>query len=206
MAYYDTDEALQEIHDEMYSGQEDQKKTGLAAMDTGARTWVAIFFGAIAFMVYLEKITLRNGAILAAIGAIILYMIGSGTPKRKELTWLECQIRVYDLLDFLQAHPIGKYPQIPPGEIRVTPVGRKQWYEGQGFKRSFGVNIYDSNKDVENMYFVEIDIFNGDIITFREAPEGVRGDETKDIKLMPSYGDLILRKREQFMGKNLSKP
>jgi hypothetical protein len=201
MANYQSDEALQELHDEMYSSEAARPKGGFAAMDQKTKFWVGLFFGALILMIMLEKISMQEGLIVGGVGILILYMIKGTNPQRKELTWLECQIRLYDLLEFLQKHPIGNYPQIPPGEIRITPVGRKQWYEGQGFKRSFGIKIYNEERDIEDIYFVELDIFNGDIITFREAPEGVRGDETKDIKLMPTYSDLIAKKRENYMGR-----
>jgi hypothetical protein len=152
-------------------------------------------------MVYLNKITTKQGMVIGAIVAIVLYFLLNDKGARKELTWLECQIRIYDLLKFLQDHPIGDHQQIPKGEVRITPIGRKQWYEGQAFKRSFGVNIWNEDVDVEEMYFVEIDVFTGDIITFKHAPEGVRGDETKDIKILPSY-DMLLQKRSgQYFGK-----
>ncbi len=47
-------------------------------------------------------------------------------------------IRLYDALEFIQNHPIGKSgSQIPKGNIEVKLIGRKQWYEGRSWKRSF---------------------------------------------------------------------
>ena len=98
-------------------------------------------------------------------------------------------------------HRGGDAPQIPPGRIHIKPIGRKQWIEGGITKRSFGVDIYDSVKNLTEMYFVEVDTLTGDIITFREAPEGVYGDETKDIKFMPSYDMLMHRRADRYLGR-----
>lgn len=203
MSRFQSDEAIQELHDELYREEESRPKSGFSLLDQRSKLVVGLFIGAIILMVMFNKISTQEGLIIGGTGMLVLYLIKGTTQSRRELTWLECQIRLYDLLEFLQQHPIGSYPQIPPGEIRITPVGRKQWYEGQAFKRSFGVKIYNETLDVEDIYFVELDIFTGDIITFRESPEGVRGDETKDIKLMPSPDLLWKKKTEGYMGRAL---
>jgi hypothetical protein len=201
MAEYQSDRQLQELHDEMYQREAARTETGTKTIDNRSRLLLGLFVGAVLLMVYLEKITMKEGLIVGAIAAIVLYFWLNDKGARKELTWLECQIRIYDLLKFLQDHPIGDYQQIPKGEIRITPIGRKQWYDGQAFKRSFGVNIWNEDIDVEEMYFVEVDVFTGDIITFRHSPEGVRGDETKDIKLLPSQDMLMQKRMGQYFGK-----
>lgn len=200
--YYETDEAIQELQDEMYRKESERPTGGLSKLDKKTRFWLAIAAGVTIILMWTEKIPMKTGLIVLAVGAIILYFMQSQDPERSELTWIECMIRVNDLLKFLQKHPIGDIHQIPPGEISVKPIGRKQWYEGQAFKRSFAVDIYDKDKDVTEMYFVEVDVFTGDIITFKWAPEGVYGDETKDIKLMPTYDMLINKKRDQYLSKS----
>jgi hypothetical protein len=203
MADYSSDEALAELHDEMYREEDTRSKSGFSKLSDQSKLWVGIFAGALVLMIYFEKITFNQGLVVGGVAALVLYLLKGTSRERNELTWLECMLRVHDLLEFLQSHPIGKHPQIPPGEIRVRPVGRKQWYEGRAFKRSFAVNIYDEELDVEEMYFVELDVFTGDILTFREAPEGVRGDETKDVKLMPTPDMMISKKRDEYMRQKL---
>ena len=204
MVNYESDAALQEIHDEMYREEEQQAKKGYKALDDRSRFWIGLFIGGVLFMIYLDKISFNQGLMIGGIAFVMLYLMRGEQKTRRELTWLECQIRIYDLLYFLQQHPIGPYQQIPKGEIRITPIGRKQWYEGQAFKRSFGVNIYDEERDIEESYFVEIDVFTGDLITFRHAPQGVTGEETKDIKLLPTPDLLISKKRDEYYGRSLA--
>ena len=202
---YQNDQALQEIHDEMYRVEEERPKSGFGTMDPKTKMMIAITAGVIIFLMVIDKITPKNGMIALGIGGLILFLMNSGNPKRQELTWLECMIRINDLLKFLQKHQIGDYPQVPRGEVRVSPIGRKQWYDGQPFKRSFKVDIYDKSKDVTEIYFCEVDVFTGDIITFRHAPEGVYGNETKDIRVLPSFDMTLNKKRDEFLGKGVRK-
>jgi len=201
MVDYESDAALQEIHDEMYQNEADRPKSGVSQMTDKSRFMIGLFIGALVLMMLFEKITMKNAAMLLIAGGAILYFMKGTESKRSELTWLECMIRVNDLLKFIQKHPIGDVPQVPQGEVTVKPIGRKQWYDGQPFKRSFGVEIYDQDMDLTEIYFVEVDVYTGDIITFRHSPEGVYGDETKDIKLLPPADMLIQKKRDQFLNK-----
>lgn len=194
------DEALQDIHDEMYRQQDEQPQSKITTLSQQSKFFIGLFFAGMVLLIMTDKLTVKQGFIgLVAVGVILYFMLNFNTEK-KELTWIECMIRVNDLLSFLQKHPIGNSYQIPKGEVKVKPIGRKQWWEGQSFKRSFGVDIYDKENDLTEQYFIEVDIFTGDIITFRAAPEGVYGDETKDVKLMPNKDDLLNRKRDQYMG------
>jgi hypothetical protein len=201
MVEYESDHAIQEIQDEMYRKEEERPRGALSKIDQRTKFWIAIGAGITLLLIWTEKISIKTGVIILVIGAIILWLMSGNDPKREELTWIECMIRINDLLKFLQKHPIGDIPQVPQGEVHVRPIGRKQWYEGQAFKRSFAVDIYDKIKDATEMFFVEVDVFTGDIITFKSAPEGVYGDETKDIKLMPTYDMLINKRRDQYLNK-----
>lgn len=202
MAYYESDEGVQQIHDEMYASQaeKERKSSGLGGVDQNTKLWFGIYLAGIFVFWILKKVTGRTALILAGAGVAVYFMLVQ-TPRIRELTWIECMIRIYDALDFLQKHPIGPIgSQIPKGEIKVTPIGRKQWFEGKGFKRSFGVDIYDKELGLWDMYFVECDIFTGDIISFKRAPQGVSGDETKDIKFIATPDLLSMRRRNEFMG------
>jgi len=196
---YESDSQIQEIQDEMYTQEETRQDNAWTKLSPQTRFVIAIGFGIILLLAILGKITVQDALLFSAIGIIIIWLMTSGDNKRTELTWLECMIRIYDLLDFLQKHPIGSFHQVPRGEVQVHPVGRKQWYEGKAFKRSFRVDIFNQELDITTMYFVEVDVFTGDIITFRESPQGVYGDETKDIKLMPSTDMIIQKRRDQWM-------
>jgi hypothetical protein len=198
---YESDEALAEIHDEMYRAESERPKSGVSQMTDKSRFMIGLFIGALVLLMLFEKISMKNAAMLLIAGGAVLYFMKGTESKRQELTWLECMMRINDLLKFLQKHPIGDMPQVPKGEIHVKPIGRKQWYEGQPFKRSFAVNIFDAEIDTTEIYFVEVDVFTGDIITFRHSPEGVYGNETKDIKLLPPQDMLIQKKRDQFLNK-----
>ena len=229
---YDSDEVIQEVQDQMYRREETRPKDPFSKLDQRTKFWVALVAVAILFGMVGHKLDhvdagcpaagqpmpLREpgqtpldcddnnyayGFALLAGEALFIWLIKGQDPARTELTWIECMVRIQDLLRLLQRHPIGDLEQIPKGQIHIRPVGRKQWYEGAGMKRSFAVDIHDAAKDVTNTYFVEVDTITGDIITFREAPEGVYGDETKDIKLMPSYEMLMRKKAEQFIGRGL---
>jgi hypothetical protein len=200
---YETDEALQEIHDEMYRQEEERPKGALSNVDPKTKFWISLAIGVVALFVFSGRLTIMQGAMAIGVVWIILSFTAGGMGQRSELTWVECMIRLNDTLKFLQKHPIGDEAQIPKGEVRITPIGRKQWYEGKPLKRSFRVDIYDQEIDITEMYFVEVDVFTGDILTFRHSPEGVYGDETKDIKLMPTYDMLIQRKRDKYLGKGL---
>lgn len=201
MTDYESDSVMQEVHDEMYQEEEKKPSGSWQNLDDTTRMWVGLFVGAVLLFWFLGRITVQTAIVIIGIGAVVLYLMRGEVRERKELTWLECQIRLYDLLVFLQEHPIGTYKSIPKGEVRVHPIGRKQWYEGKGFKRSFKVTIYNQVLDIEEYYFAEIDIFTGDILTFRESPEGVRGDETKDIKLLPRYDQIVEKRASEYMGK-----
>lgn len=202
MVDYRSDEALQEIHDEMYREEGEKPRGGISTLSPQSRTMVGVFVAIVALMTYLGKLTIKNAAIILIAGGIILYFLKGFEPKKTELTWLECMIRINDLLKFLQRHPIGDAPQVPKGEVHIKPIGRKHWYDGKSFKRSFAVDLYDQDSDLTEMYFVEIDVFTGDIITFRSAPEGVYGDETKDVRILPSKDQFLDKKRDQFLNKS----
>ena len=198
---YESDEVLDEIYDEMYRREEDRPKSSLAALDTKTKFFIGLFVAAVVLLILLERISLTNGLIALGLGFIVLWFMKGVDPVRAELSYIECMIRVNDLLSFLQKHPIGQQAQVPKGRIHITPVGRKEWREGKGFKRSFGVNIYDEKKKVTDTYFVEVDIYTGDIITFKKAPEGVYGDETKDVKIIPTQSMVMEKRKEEFLGK-----
>jgi hypothetical protein len=200
---YETDEALQEIHDQMYQQEEERPKNPIAKMDPKVRFWLGIVLGTVVLLVFSGKITFMQGGIAVVILWILLTFGAGGITERTELTWVECMIRLNDTLKFLQKHPIGDEAQIPKGEVNITPIGRKQWYEGKPFKRSFKVEIYELERDITEIYFVEVDVYTGDILTFKHSPEGVYGDETKDIKLMPTYDMLIQKKRDKYLSKGL---
>ena len=198
---YESDRAIQEIQDEMYREEEKRPDSPWTKINPKTRFIIAIGFGIIVLLAFLKYITLADAIIYSIVGLIVLWLLTSGDASRKELTWLECIIRIHDLLYFLQKHPVGSFRQIPKGEIRVHPIGRKQWYDGKPFKRSFRVDIFDEEIDITEMYFLEVDVFTGDIITFRHSPEGVYGNETKDVKILPSTDMYFARKREGYLGK-----
>ena len=199
---YEDDQTIEELQDEMYgrSYGNDPVNTW-SQLSSTTKLLVGIGAGLLIFFIYRGTITIKDGILYAAIGIIVLYFLNQREPERRELSWIECIVRIENLLKFLQKHPIGDYPQIPKGLIKVRPIGRKQYFEGKPFKRSFRVEIYDDDIDTDETYFVEIDVYTGDIITFRHAPEGVTGDETKDIKFIPHHDALMQKKRDQFLGK-----
>ena len=199
---YESDEVIQEVQDEMYRrGGEESKKSLVSELSPTSKFFIGLFAAALVYMIATDKITTKNGLIIGACFAIVLLLISRTEPRRTELTMIECMIRAENILKFLQKHPIGDLPNIPKGKIRIKHIGRKQWYEGQAFKRSFAVDIYDSENDVTEMYMIEVDIFTGDIITVEWKPEGVYGNETKDIKLIPSYNTVLEKKRNQYLDK-----
>ena len=200
---YEDDGVIQELQDELY-GRSYGGDTGNAwsSLSREVKIMAGLAIGILIFMVYRETIPLKDALLYAAIGIIVLYFLIPRETTRRELSWIECIVRIENLLRFLQKHPIGDYPQVPKGKIKVSPIGRKQYYEGKPFKRSFRVEIYDEAADVEEIYFVEVDVFSGDIITFRYSPEGVYGDETKDIKFIPHFDAMMQKKRDQYLGKN----
>jgi len=201
---YESDEVIQEVQDQMYRREEKRPKDPFSRLDNRTKFWVGLTAAAIAVGMYTHRLgehSVRTGLFLLAVGFGLLWLLKSSDPARGELTYIECMIRIQDLLKLLQRHPVGDVPQIPPGRIHIKPIGRKQWIEGGITKRSFGVDIYDSVKNLTEMYFVEVDTLTGDIITFREAPEGVYGDETKDIKFMPSYDMLMHRRADRYLGR-----
>ena len=201
---YENDETIQELQDEMY---------GTSRGASPANTWESLtqqtkmiiggVTGLLILLIYNGTISMRDGLFYAAIGIIALYLMSGRETERKELSWIECIVRLENLLKFLQDHPIGQYPQIPKGTIKISPIGRKQYFEGKPFKRSFKVSIYEEEVDVEETYFIELDVFTGDIITFKVAPEGVYGDETKDIKFIPHHDALMQKKRDEYLKPNV---
>lgn len=203
MPYYEDDASLQEVHDELYRHEEERvkKQSGISKLSDKARMWISLFVGGIAVLLLFDKITFQKALMLGAIGSLILYLLFGMQTERKELTWMECMIRLQDLLDFVQKHPIGDHEQIPRGKIMVQPIGKKQFYDGKPWKRSFAVDIYDADLDLTEMYFAEVDIYTGDIITLRRAPEGVIGDEKKDIRPMPSQDMMMQKKKYEYLGK-----
>jgi uncharacterized membrane protein YgcG len=201
MPQYKSDDALQEIHDEMYRQEEERPKSGLAELDTKVKFVLGIFVIFVVFLYFNKVLTQSHVILIILSGAIFLFLIMSSNTQRKELTWIECMIRINDMLKFLQNHQIGDIGQIPKGDIHVTPIGRKQWIDGKSFKRSYGVDISDDDKGIIDHFFLEVDVFTGDIITFKKAPGGVTGDETKDIKMIPSHDMLIQKKRDWYLGK-----
>tara|TARA_Y100000310_G_scaffold345340_1_gene463915 strand:+ start:160 stop:780 length:621 start_codon:yes stop_codon:yes gene_type:complete len=199
MTDYTSDETLQQVHDEMYQRQQEQPKTKLGELSSQVKFFIGIYVAAIVILISSNKIEMNKGLLYLGIGAFLIWLLMAKNPERSELTWIECMIRINDLLVWLQKHPIGQYEQIPKGTIKIRPIGRKQWYEGSAWKRSFSVNIFDKDLGVEELYWLECDIYTGDIITFEHKPEGVYGNETKDIKLMPSYDLLISKKKSQYL-------
>jgi len=199
---YESDQAVQQIQDEMYQQEQSRPKSTLHSLSKQSKFFIGLFIAVMVYMYLNKTLEPKTIIIIGVAGAIVLFFISQPEPSRSELTYLECMIRLNDILKFLQKHPIGDIPQVPKGYVEVRPVGRKQWYEGTGFKRSYGVNIFDEEIDIVHQYFCEVDIFTGDIITFQEKDEGVTGHETKDIKLIPSFDTLLQKKRDQFLDKS----
>lgn len=202
MVDYESDMALQEIHDEMYRREVERPKGGLSQLSPQSRFFIGLVAAVIVILAFADKISWGLAGAMFVGGVLLLWIMRDKAVSSGELTYIECMLRLNESLKFLQKHPIGDIPQVPKGYIHVKPVGRKQWYEGQAFKRSFAVDIYDEERDIVEMYFTEVDIFTGDIITFKHAPEGVYGDETKDIKLMPTFDMLVQKRRDQYMHKS----
>lgn len=199
---YESDRQIQEIQDEMYRRESERPKGGLSTLDKNSKFWLSAFVGGIFFLMWTGRMQTKTGLVILAITAFIIYMMTSNDPRREELTNIECMIRINDQLGFLQKNPIGDKAQIPKGKVHIMPVGRKQWYEGRPFKRSYAISIYDKKKGIKDFYNLEVDVFTGDIISFRCSPEGVIGDETKDIKLIPGYDMLLQKKRDQYLSKS----
>lgn len=200
---YDND--LAEIHDEMYRDEEERVRGGFSGLDQTTKFWVGVAFAGIILSILFNKLTLTQGAIMLAVGGMVLMMMQGDSGKRSELTYIECLIRINDQLKFLQMNQISDKPQIPPGKIHVLPVGKKQWYEGIAFKRSYGVDIFDEDQGTTDSFFVEVDVFTGDIITFKIQPEGVTGDEKKDIKLMPTPDMRWEKRKDDYLGNSKNK-
>jgi len=201
MVDYESDEAIAEIQDEMYREESKRSETALGDMEPQTKMFIGLGVAAVVVLVILEKISVGVGATIMIGGGIVMYIMMGVDSSRRELAYIECLIRLNEQLQFLQKHPIGDMPQIPGGKISVSPIGRKQWYEGRPFKRSFKVTLYDRELDLWDTYFAEVDVFTGDIITFKTSPEGVYGDETKDIKILPSFDMLMAKKRDQYLDK-----
>lgn len=206
MVNYQSDETLAEIHDEMYRREESRPTSGFAVLSQQTKFAMGIAVAGIMLLVMNDKITTIQGVTSVVAGIVIFYFMGGQEDvNRKELTCMECLLRLTELLKFFQDHPIGDTPQVPKGKIEPKLVGRKQWYEGRAFKRSFGVDIYDQEKDIREHYFAEVDVFTGDIITFKTAPEGVTGDETKDIKIMATREMMLEKKKAIYLDKAYKK-
>lgn len=197
--YYEGYEDVQNIREQMESMMNRKPETGYAKLTPDIKKYAAIGAGILLILFVIDKITLIQCFYVGATGVLILYFLGGAVPQRHELSYLECRVRLYDLLHYMQQHPLGTLPQIPEGDIEVTPIGRKQWYAGQSFKRSFGVKIHDNVLGIIDFYFVELDTFTGDIITFRCAPEGVYGDETRDVDMIASPELRMDRLKEQYL-------
>lgn len=200
---YEDDETIQELQDEMYGrSYGNDPVSSWESLSKEVKIIAGLGVGLLLILMYRGTVELKDGMLYAAIGIIVLYFLIPRDSGRRELSWIECIVRIENLLKFLQKHPVGDHPQVPKGKIKVSPIGRKQYFEGKPFKRSFKVDIYDEISDVEEIYFVEIDVFSGDIITFRHSPEGVYGDETKDIKFIPHHDAMMQKKRDEYLGKN----
>ena len=202
MVDYEDDETLQELHDEMYSIENEKPKRGTTQFGQTTKFAIGIFVAATVLLIMFNKLSMSQGVLILAAGGIIIYLTSGPTIEKNELSYIECIIRLHDTLKFLQKHPIGDVPQIPKGEINITPIGRKQIYEGKAYKRSFGVKIWDQHNDLEEIYLIEVDIFTGDILSVIHKPEGVWGDETKDIKYIAPYDMLLQKKRDQYLQKS----
>lgn len=197
---YEDDETIQELQDEMYGRSYDNSPpTPWHSLNREIKIIAGLAIGLIIYLIYRGTMSLQDGLLYAAIGIIVLYFLIPRREERRELSWIECIVRIENLLRFLQKHPVGDYPQVPKGKIKISPIGRKQYFEGKPFKRSFRVEIYDESADVTDIYFLEIDVFTGDLITFKYAPEGVYGDETKDIKFIPHHDALMQKKKDEYM-------
>lgn len=203
----DYDTSLADIHDEMYREEEERNKGGFANLDPKTKFFVGAVVGLTLMLILLDKIPVKTGVITLAIGAIVLYMMQGEGSERKELTYIECMIRLDEQLRFLQnkQNKIGDRNQIPEGKIHILPLGRKQWYEGRGFKRSQGVEIYNADEGTTETYLIELDIYTGDIISYVHKPEGVTGDEKKDIKLMPTPEMRYEKKKDRYLGTTAKK-
>jgi len=202
MVDYEKDEVLQELHDEMYDAESEKPKRGLTQFGQTTKFLIGIFVAATVLLIMFDKLSISHGVLILAAGGVIIYLTSGPTITRNELSYIECMIRLHDTLHFLQKHKIGDVPQIPKGEINITPIGRKQIYEGKPHKRSFGVKLWDEHTDLEEIYFIEVDVYTGDIITFKHTPEGVWGDETKDIKYIPGYDMLLQKKKDAYLQKS----
>jgi len=203
---YESDESLAQLHDEMDRMYEERGATSsLSKMTDTTKLFFGIFLGTVILMLMNGKMETKTGFLMIGIAIFIMFMLNTQSQEFKELSNIECMFRINDQLKFLQDHPIGDVPQVPKGDVNVGLVGRKQWYEGRSFKRSSRVELTDDELGITEIYFCEVDIYTGDIITFKFAPEGVYGDETKDIKLLPPRDMRIERKRDQYMGLSKSK-
>ncbi len=75
MVYYDDDEVLNEIHDELYQQEEERPKSGFSTLNDNTKFWFMFFLGGIALMVILNKIELKTALMIGGVGAIILFFM-----------------------------------------------------------------------------------------------------------------------------------
>ena len=199
---YEQDEVLKDIHDEMYVERQQNTKNSFNNISDTTKIIIGSIGLVIGLLMIANKISVKVGLLI--IGGLFVYILflNNATNKQpKELSMIECMIRVNDQLTFIQQHPIGNWRNIPKGKIKIDIIGRKQWFEGLGFKRSFKVTIHDHKKEFNRIYFVECDIYTGDIITVKYSPQGVYGDETKDLKYLPTPMDRMNSIRDKYVGK-----
>jgi len=203
---YEDNEVLNELHDEMHSYEEERPTNNFSQTDNTTKIIIGLLAGLIIIGVMLEKINLATGLIILGVGVFVFFFIKTNSVKpRTELSDTQCRMRIAEQLDFNRENIIGDVRQIPLGKILVSMVGRKQFYEGKSFKRSYKVMIKNNSKRIWFTYFVECDIYSGDIITFREAPQGVYGDETKDIKYIPNPTDRGSKIRDKYFGNKVNR-
>jgi len=201
MASYESDVDIQDIHDQMYQREAERPTSGLSKLTDKTKFWLIGGGGVIVVMMYLERIQTKTGLVLLALVGVIAYVLSTTDPTRQMLTDIECRMRLMDHLRLLQQQPVGDIPAIPKGLIGVDLVGRLQHFEGRPQKRSYGIKLYDSERDITEMYIGEVDVYTGDMVGCKFAPEGVTGDETRDIKLIPGHDMLLTKKKEEYLGK-----
>ena len=185
MTYTYDDPELAEVQEQLLLREAETPKKGFGTLPPTTRLIILVAFGIISFATWIGKVSPRKGIGMLVVLMVILFFVTRDPVSRKPLSRPKLQLLLNQQIQTAKLHPIGDIPQIPRDTmVQVTNIGRRYHYPGTMLKDSFAVILYHAS-GIEEWVLAMQDSYEGHNLTWNPRPQGVSGDEARDLTYVP---------------------
>ena len=190
-------ETLEEEIRRLREEKEKRKPSIIGSIPSGKRMWGVIIAAGIAWYGYSHQWNIRMIGFMMGVIAIGIYITSaeSESPKKRVLTRDECRAKLMEYIRRERMRPIGDLPMIHPNsKVKLGWPGKLVYRAGKPMLRTCKLSVINPRTHQEIVFQVNLEAFEGEIIAIVEKPEGMSGEEQRDVELVASP-DLSAEKR-----------